>query len=64
MKLKLSKVLNSVSFSGHNVTPITLALCQAAADPKVYASLDSILTKNALNPSDITNVNFIKTYSK
>jgi len=41
---------------GYNVTPISLALNQAIEHPKVYASLDSMLTKNALNSSDITNL--------
>lgn len=42
---------------GYNVTQFTLALNNAASYPKVCASLDSMLTKNALNTSDITNVN-------
>lgn len=41
---------------GYNVTPFTLALNSAASFPKVCASLDSMLTKNALNTSDITNL--------
>lgn len=41
---------------GYNVTPFTLALNNASAYPKVASSLDSMLTKNALNTSDITNV--------
>ena len=57
-KLKQLVTDYKIYFSGYNVTPITLALCQAAAYSKVYSSLDSILTKHALNPSDITNVSF------
>ncbi len=45
---------------GYNVTPITLGLNQAAIHAKVYSSLDSMLTKNTLNTSDITNVSMGK----
>ena len=44
---------------GYNVTPFSLFLNGAAKYPKVYSGLDSMLTKNALNTSDITNVKFI-----
>lgn len=40
----------------YNVTAFTLALNSAAAYPKVYSGLDSMLTKNVLNTSDITNL--------
>lgn len=40
----------------YNVTPYTLAFTNAAAFPKVYSGLDSMLTKNVLNTSDITNL--------
>jgi len=40
----------------YNVTPYTLALNNASAYPKIYSGLDSMLTKNVLNTSDITNV--------
>lgn len=42
---------------GYNVTQFTLALNNASSCPKVCSSLDSMLTKNSLNTSDITNVN-------
>ena len=38
------------------MTPFTLALNNVVNYPKVYSCLDSMLTKNALNTSDITNV--------
>jgi negative elongation factor C/D len=41
---------------GYNVTPFTLALNNASCYPRVLSSLDSMLTKNSLNTSDITNV--------
>jgi negative elongation factor C/D len=49
----------------YNVTPYTLALNNASSYPKVYSGLDSMLTKNVLNTSDITNVNklFLKLLS-
>jgi hypothetical protein len=41
---------------GYNVTPFTLALNGAVKYQKVYSCLDSMLTKNTLNTSDITHV--------
>ena len=42
---------------GYNVTPYSLALNDTAKySPVIYSGLDSMLTKNALNTSDITNV--------
>lgn len=42
----------------YNTTPYSLALNETPRFPRVYSSLDSMLTKNALNTSDITNVFF------
>lgn len=39
-----------------DVTPITLALSGAAAYPRACQALSSMLSKNALNPADITIV--------
>jgi negative elongation factor C/D len=41
---------------GLDVTPITLALSGAAAYPRACQALSSMLSKNALNPADITIV--------
>jgi negative elongation factor C/D len=59
--LKLIKyfVYLSISFlnsRGYNVTAFTLALNGASKYPKIYSGLDSMLSKNALNTSDITNL--------
>jgi len=41
---------------GLDVTPITLALSGAAAYPRACQSLASMLSRNALNPADVTVV--------
>lgn len=41
-------------FSGHDVTPITMALNSASAHPSACQALTSMLSKNSLNPADIT----------
>ena len=38
----------------HDVTPITMALNGAAGFPQVSQALSSMLSRNALNPADIT----------
>lgn len=38
----------------HNATPITMALIGAATVPRVCQALTAMLSKNALNPADIT----------
>ncbi|XP_018026023.1 negative elongation factor D [Hyalella azteca] len=40
--------------SGYNVTPIQLALCGANTCPRAAMALVPMLTRNALNPADIT----------
>lgn len=42
----------------YNITPYSLALNETPKQPKVYSCLDSMLTKNSLNSSDITNVSY------
>ena len=44
---------------GFDVTPITLALSGAAAYPRACQALSSMLSRNALNPADITVVRFL-----
>ena len=41
-----------------DVTPITLALSGAAAYPRACQALSSMLSRNALNPADITIVSY------
>lgn len=45
-----------------DVTPITLALSGAAAYPRACQALSSMLSKNALNPADITIVSYVYIY--
>lgn len=42
-----------------DVTPITLALSGAAAYPRACQALSSMLSRNALNPADITIVSYM-----
>ena len=42
------------NFSGHDVTPITMALNGASGYPQAAQALASMLSKNMLNPADIT----------
>lgn len=42
------------SYRGNDVTPITLALSGAAAYPRACQSLQSMLSRSALNPADIS----------
>ena len=42
------------------MTPITMALSGAAAYPRACQALSSMLSKNALNPADITIVSDFK----
>lgn len=41
-------------FSGNDVTPITMALNGASAYPLACQALTPMLSKNSLNPADIT----------
>lgn len=47
-------VINYFPFSGHDITPITMALNGAAGYPQAAQALTSMLSKNTLNPADIT----------
>lgn len=40
--------------SRHDVTPITMAVIGAAAYPQALQALNSMLSRNALNPADIS----------
>lgn len=52
---RLSQELQkSANERGLDVTPITLALSGAAAYPRACQALSSMLSRNALNPADIT----------
>ncbi|KAK4004875.1 negative elongation factor D [Daphnia magna] len=42
--------------SGHNVTAIIMGLNGSAAHPRASQALSSMLSRNALNPADITNL--------
>ncbi|XP_014665962.1 PREDICTED: negative elongation factor D-like [Priapulus caudatus] len=39
---------------GHDVTPVTLALSGSASYPRACGALSAMLSKNALNPADVT----------
>lgn len=41
---------------GHNVTAIIMGLNGSAAHPRASQALSSMLSRNALNPADITNL--------
>lgn len=43
-----------LNFSRHDVTPITMALNGAAGNPAACLALASMLSRNNLNPADIT----------
>lgn len=57
--------MSIIIISGHNATPILMALNGASAHPRVCQALSAMLAKNALNPADITVVSiftFINLY--
>ena len=61
MRLAQEIELAAVRDKAYNITAFSLALNPAAAGsavrwPKLHAGLDSMLTKNVLNTSDITNI--------
>lgn len=57
-----SNILNNIQklktkitlFSNQNVTPITMTLNGSAAYPQACQALSSMLSRNTLNPADIT----------
>jgi len=44
------------NYSGHNVTAIIMGLNGSASHPRASQALSSMLSRNALNPADITNL--------
>ncbi|XP_054154370.1 negative elongation factor D-like [Oppia nitens] len=48
------EISNCASKHGHDATPILLSLNGASAHPRVSQALTAMLSKNALNPADIT----------
>ena len=52
----LCVITSRSAYRGLDVTPITLALNGAAAYPRACQALLSMLSRNALNPADITVV--------
>lgn len=51
----MTNALNKIFyFSGNDVTPITMALNGASAYPTACQALTAMLSKNTLNPADIT----------
>lgn len=41
----------------HDATPITMSLIGTAAHPRIHSALSSMLSKNYLNPADMTTLN-------
>ncbi|KXJ78690.1 negative elongation factor D-like [Aedes albopictus] len=54
MKRLAQEITKYASKNNHNVTPITMALNGSARHPQACEALTSMLTRNALNPADIT----------
>lgn len=54
MKRLAQEITKCAQQSRHDVTPITMALNGAAAHPQACQALTSMLSRNALNPADIT----------
>ncbi|KAI4470313.1 negative elongation factor d [Holotrichia oblita] len=52
--LMFRNIRSNFIFSGNDVTPITMALNGASAHPSACQALTSMLSKNSLNPADIT----------
>ncbi len=50
------------TYRGFDVTPITLALSGAAAYPRACQALSSMLSRNALNPADVTVVSSVLSF--
>lgn len=42
--------------SRHDATPLNMALMGTAAHPKIHSALSSMLSKNSLNPADMTTL--------
>ena len=56
--MKRVRIFNAVIvvFRGLDATPIMMALSGASAYPEACQALSSMLSKNALNPADVTKV--------
>ncbi|XP_044268855.1 negative elongation factor D [Tribolium madens] len=54
MKRLSQEITKCAQKNGHDVTPITMALNGASAYPLACQALTSMLSKNTLNPADIT----------
>ncbi|XP_054274873.1 negative elongation factor D-like [Macrosteles quadrilineatus] len=54
MKRLAQEITRCAQLSRHDVTPITMALSGAAAHPQAQQALMSMLSRNTLNPADIT----------
>lgn len=54
MKRLAQEITKYALKNNHNVTPITMALNGSARHPQACEALTSMLTRNALNPADIT----------
>lgn len=52
--LILCSIISYYVIYRHDVTPITMALNGAASNPKACGALSSMLSRNTLNPADIT----------
>lgn len=51
---RLAQEITKCAQAQHDVTPITMALNNSAGFPQASAALSSMLSRNALNPADIT----------
>lgn len=54
LKRLCQEITKCATKKGHDVTPVTLSLSSSAAYPRACAALSAMLSKNALNPADIT----------
>lgn len=54
MKRLAQEITKYATQNNHNVTPITMALNGSAGHPSACQALTSMLSKNTLNPADIT----------
>ncbi|GJQ68196.1 TH1 [Trypoxylus dichotomus] len=54
MKRLSQEITKCAQKNGHDITPITMALNGASAHPSACQALTSMLSKNSLNPADIT----------
>lgn len=50
------EVAKYAQLNRHDATPITMSLMGTAANPRIHSALSSMLSKNYLNPADITTL--------